>query len=650
MSSKNWLAAISAAFIMAGLAQAAPPLEAFGRLPSTSHMTMSPNGDLIAFAKETPAQRIIIVYSFSAKKPIAMIRQADQKLRDLEWADDRHLLITASTTAVPRKFWGKRGEYSMAQSYDVQTNKSLMMLDHVAVTGDANIETMNVIAGPPQPRVIDGKTYVFVAGYYYVSQIGRLGLFRIDLDSGEAKLVAGRFSTNAQDWLVDAAGTVVAEASYDEMAERWKAMVYRNGVASPGVEVPASSEWPSLEGLSEDGSGIVVRLPGTENGEVYQQIALSNGAKTIWHNGETNFSGLVVDARTGRIAGGVRSSDREEYDFVDPQLQTMWNSIKGAFKTATDVKVVSWSADKKKAVLKVFGPEFGNVYYVLDLNTHKADPLGPIYDGIEDVAEVKWIDYKAADGRKIPAYLTLPPGRDPKNLPLIVLPHGGPHARDYPGFDWWSQALAARGYVVLQPQFRGSGGFGKEWLEAGFGEFGKKMQTDLSDGVRALAAQGLIDPKRVCIVGASYGGYAALAGATLDTGVYRCAVSVAGLSDLKAQLNNWHWPLNRTDARGERIWGRYLNIEDPSDPKLADVSPVKHVDRVSIPILLIHGRDDTVVPFGQSSGMADALKAAGKPYEFVVLKAEDHWLSSSETRLQMLETTVKFLESHNPPQ
>ena len=132
---------------------------------------------------------------------------------------------------------------------------------------------------------------------------------------------------------------------------------------------------------------------------------------------------------------------------------------------------------------------------------------------------MKWIDYRAADGRTIHAYLTLPLNREAKNLPLIVLPHGGPHSRDEPGFDWISQSLASRGYVVLQPQFRGSDGFGYDLLSAGFGEFGRKMQTDLSDGVRALAAQGLIDSRRVCIVGASYGGYAALAGATLE---YRC--------------------------------------------------------------------------------------------------------------------------------
>jgi dipeptidyl aminopeptidase/acylaminoacyl peptidase len=315
------------------------------------------------------------------------------------------------------------------------------------------------------------------------------------------------------------------------------------------------------------------------------------------------------------------------------------------------VKLVSWSEDRSKVVVLVFGPRYGAGYFFVDMKTHKADPIDNLYLGIDDISPESWIDYKAADGRQIHAYLTLPLGRDRKNLPLVVLPHGGPNERDEPGFDWLSQAIASRGYAVLQPQFRGSDGFGKVLMWAGFGEFGKKMQTDLSDGVRALAAKGLVDPKRVCIIGTSgYGGYAALAGATLDTGVYRCAVSDSGMSDLRATLLYVRQPHGSLDNRDERFLDRYLAVTNPDDPKLDAISPIKHVDKVSIPILLIHGRDDTVVPFSQSENMADALRSAGKNVELVTLDGEDHWLSRSATRTQMLQATVKFLEANNPPE
>ncbi len=230
--------------------------------------------------------------------------------------------------------------------------------------------------------------------------------------------------------------------------------------------------------------------------------------------------------------------------------------------------------------------------------------------------------------------------------PLIVLPHGGPAARDEPGFDWWAQAMASRGYAVLQINYRGSNGYGWKFLSAGFGQFGRKMQTDLSDGVRYLAAQGKIDPKRVCIVGASYGGYAALAGATLDPGVYHCAVSVAGISDLSRMVSSQG---AGSDELSKRYWLRFMGVEKAGDPVLDEISPIRHIDNVTIPILLIHGKDDTVVDYAQSQIMYDALKKAGKPVEFVTLAHEDHWLSTGATRLQMLEATMAFLAKNNPP-
>jgi dipeptidyl aminopeptidase/acylaminoacyl peptidase len=222
-------------------------------------------------------------------------------------------------------------------------------------------------------------------------------------------------------------------------------------------------------------------------------------------------------------------------------------------------------------------------------------------------------------------------------------------AQDMPGFDWWAQAMASRGYAVLQPQFRGSDGLGWKHATAGFGEWGRKMQTDLSDGVRYLAAQGTIDPKRVCIIGASYGGYAALAGPTLDRGVYRCAVSVAGVSDPESMLN---WERHRessSDNATMRFWTRFMGVKSYDDPKLRDISPLRHAADADVPILLIHGSDDTVVPISQSEDMESALRDAGKPVKFVRLKSEDHWLSRAETREKMLQAAIAFLETNNPP-
>jgi dipeptidyl aminopeptidase/acylaminoacyl peptidase len=217
--------------------------------------------------------------------------------------------------------------------------------------------------------------------------------------------------------------------------------------------------------------------------------------------------------------------------------------------------------------------------------------------------------------------------------------------RETADFDWWGQALADQGYAVLQPNFRGSD-LSLQYVQAGFGEWGRKMQTDLSDGVRYLTKEGVVDPARVCIVGGSYGGYAALAGVTLDPGIYRCAVSVAGISDLNRMLK---WVNEHHTQWAQRYWDRFMGVTGPGDPVLDAISPIKHLDAVNVPVLLIHGRDDTVVPSQQSSVMFDALRRARKDVEMVTLKNEDHWLSRSETRLQMLQSSVTFLRAHNPP-
>ena len=278
------------------------------------------------------------------------------------------------------------------------------------------------------------------------------------------------------------------------------------------------------------------------------------------------------------------------------------------------------------------------------MDSLKASPIGFERPKIgTHVGPISTINYTAQDGTDIEAILTLPPDREAKNLPLIMLPHGGPHSHNIATFDWWAQAFASRGYAVLQPNFRGSTNRDAAFEHAGYGEWGRKMQTDLSDGIAHLAQSGMVDPKRACIVGASYGGYAALAGVTVQNGVYRCAVAVAGVSDLRMMYER------EMNERGRgRLLKKNLREELGDLDRVGDVSPRRLADKADAPILLIHGRDDTVVDFKQSTVMADALKDAGKPFEMIELVGEDHHLSNGKTRQQMLQSAVAFVQRHNP--
>jgi dipeptidyl aminopeptidase/acylaminoacyl peptidase len=232
-----------------------------------------------------------------------------------------------------------------------------------------------------------------------------------------------------------------------------------------------------------------------------------------------------------------------------------------------------------------------------------------------------------------------------------MYPHGGPAARDYVGFDYTAQALASRGYAVFQPNFRGSDGISQGFMEAGYGEWGGKMQSDLSDGLKALVDRGVVDPARVCIIGASYGGYAAMAGMTLDAGTYRCGVATAGVSDLAAMVRSEESPGYRGSRNATvRYWQRFMGFTNYSDPSLAARSPAQQARRLQGPLLLIHGRNDTVVPYEQSEIMLRAATAAGKSnVRLVPLEGEDHWMSTAAGRAKELEEIVAFLQENNPP-
>jgi dipeptidyl aminopeptidase/acylaminoacyl peptidase len=291
-------------------------------------------------------------------------------------------------------------------------------------------------------------------------------------------------------------------------------------------------------------------------------------------------------------------------------------------------------------------------FWFVSSATHRADPIAYPYPKIKstDVGPIRKIGYAAADGMALDGILSLPPGRDAKSLPLVALPHGGPlDVSDDVHFDWWAQAFASRGYAVFQPNFRGSGGHTVEYRKAGYGEWGRKMLSDIADGVAELGRQGVVDPKRVSIVGASYGGYAALAGVTLQQGLYRCAVSVSGPANI-ANFMDWQAKRHGLDSESLRYFRKLTGADHAAGSFLHDISPSQFAKRADAPIMLIHGKDDTGVPIEQSREMAAALKGAGKIVQFVELEKEDHFLSRDVTRTAMLNAAVGFVEKYNPPQ
>ena len=634
---------VAAAILGAGLAHAAP-LEAYGQLPSMHDVVLSPDGAKIAFSTDLKGVRTVLVQSVSPAALIGGLRVGDQPLRLLTWAGNDHLLLTTTATGYADAVESGPSDWSMTQNFDIAHNKSVILLN-------GRIGTMNVISAAPETRTAGAQSTVILRGYHFPGNVLLHALFAVDAQTNDMRWLekGGPFTI---DWLVDSTGEAVAETDYDEAHRHWSLKVKRGGKWVEGYGLEAQFDLPRLEGFTPDGASLI--LTTFETGQpTTKAFRLADGSVTTESGADYAMPALIRSLASNRLIGGTRTiGARTETVFFDQKDQAAWNGIVRAFP-GEDVELVSWTEDRSVVVVLVTGSRDGTSYQLIDLKTGRGSIIDDTHAGIgpSDVAQVKAISFKAADGLDLTAYLTLPNGRAPTGLPLVVLPHDGPEDHDSPAFYWLPQALASRGYAVLQPQYRGSDGAGWALQSAGYGQWGRKMQTDLSDGVRALAAQGVIDPKRVCIVGLGvYGGYAAVAGMTLESGVYRCAAAYGGIFDMRDTIPWQQGSLGWASRdRGLRMSDRLLGISGPHDPVLAAISPYRHADRASGPILLMDGLSDTVSGERESRNMAEALKRAGKPVELLTLPGEDHWLSHSQTRLQMLTATVTFLEASNPP-
>jgi cephalosporin-C deacetylase-like acetyl esterase len=618
-------------------ADSGTPLEAFGRLPTLEDVVISPDGTRLAFVKTQEDHRNLIVALLNRPEVLGGLHVGDTKLRSVKWIDDDNIVVTISGTGPPPfGFIGATREWYELAVFNVSKRK-LNLLDFEV----PNTRTFNVVIGDTAVREVSGQSMLYAPGYCVRDRTIPC-LFSFSFPDRRTRLIA-ESPVPDTDWLLDESGNIAARSVYSDDKKKFEISSRENGHWVESASGTAAIDIPRMLGFSADGADIIVRF--VENGEgIWKPLSRQGNTWGPPLAKGMAFSRVIEERKSGRIIGGAREVGSSEYVFFDNELQAHWNAVLRAFPEER-VRLVSHSDDFSRMVLQVFGPKDGFIYALYDWYNHRATILGRGYEGVSAPAKVNAITYAAADGLRIPGFLTLPRGLEEKNLPLVVLPHGGPAVADTLEFDWWAQALAAQGYAVLQPNYRGSA-LNSTFIEAGYGEWGRKMQTDLSDGVRYLARQGVIDPKRVCIVGGSYGGYAALAGVALDPGIYRCAISVAGISDLRLFRK---WTIANEMSWTQRYWDRFMGTSDQHDPALMAISPVEHVNAVNVPVLLIHGKDDTVVPYEQSEVMLSALKRAGKAVELVTLKHEDHWLSHSETRLQMLEASVAFLKANNPP-
>ena len=644
-----------------GVANAAtpPPAEAYGRLPAIGGVALSPDGKRVVVSvgyeyrasepdRELTSLSIIDLDSGKVEKTLAP--PPKNTLRGVGWADATRPYYYISFTghardALPPGFpitvMGPRVEFFRTGVLSLDSGSSTLLMQDSGNRGNNSLTNLQApIEGDPG----FGRMVAW-GGLGSMNNMPKLAVYRVNLDTGTASAVeVGSFQSRG--FLLDQKGAPVARVDINDDRNRWRLFTYENGKDRMILEKVSEMGQPlSMYGLLGDGRIAAVDPHEDGKRDILLAIDRKTGEATPVE-GVKNAAGAdvapIMDPWRHRIVGARWTEDLPKQQFFDDELAKIAADVREKFADGY-VMLQSWSVDRKRALLFGEHSSDAGMYYIYDTPTQKLRVLGKRYPQLttpEQLGDRQSIKYRARDGKQIPAYLTLPAGVEPKKLPLVLLVHGGPHARDDFTFDWWSSFLASRGYAVLQVNFRGSTGYGYEWFDAGRKGWGDGvMQTDVEDGADALVKNGYVDPKRICIMGASYGGYAALAGATLTPDKYACAVSVAGVSDPEDMLKDAERGGRKTMIA--EWWRKSMGADDMDH--LRKVSPIRHADAVRVPMLLIHGVEDTVVPVEQSRDMNAKLLRAKKDVRYVEIKGDDHWLSSASTRTQMLQEIETFL-------
>jgi dipeptidyl aminopeptidase/acylaminoacyl peptidase len=639
---------------------APPPVEAFARLPLLSRVALSPNGNTFAALMNRDDTTLLVTQPVTGGK-LRGVLSTDNKefrIRWVRWVNDERLVV--SVVFPSRRDFVATSETRLLS---VKADGS-GLVNLVRNAPSAGSVTGYVRSQQIQDTVVDwmpgdGK-HILLA----LSEADRVlpGVYKVNVETGERRMVRAP-ERDVYHWVTDA-------------QHRVRVGVREKG---EGTEVLVSDadgkNWRTLWSAAEGGTGTVSPMGfGLDPNELYVR-ARHDGRWAVFsvrlddpalprtlrlsHPTRDVEGELLRSPRTGEVLGlrsavnGADGGDAADGESRSELWDTTWRPQARAIDLALperDNSLVDISRDEQRYLVHSDGNGKPGLFYLGDRRTGDLFEIGSQYPELDParLSGKHVTTIKARDGLPLNAFLSLPAGRRAGDggaaLPMVLLPHGGPHSRDDDGFDVWTEFLASRGYAVLQVNFRGSDGYGIDFKNAGLRRWGLEMQDDLTDAVQWAVAQKVADARRVCIVGGSYGGYAALMGAVKTPELYRCAISFAGVSDLPDLMQHWSdYVLGRETA--EHMLGRAWGDRE----RLRATSPARQAERIRVPVLLAHGTADRVVPVDQSETMASALKSAGKRYRYLALDQGDHHLSRYTHRLEFFKAMEAFLGEHLAP-
>lgn len=611
------------------------PIEHFAELPFLEEPSLSPDGKKIAAKMAINGQQALVILGlYSNDKSLKAVNAGKNDLNWWSWVNDDWLIagIGSSQFVEGQSFYLRR----LAGIRSDGTKINMLVSRQAAQAADDVLW-----------KAQDGSADILLA-YQSSIYIGDAGFWpevdRVDVSTGKTRKIVSSKSS-VFDWYADAQGAVRMGIGYVDGSRTYR-LHYRPDATGP-FRVVDRADLRRDESLTvpamflADPTKAITRSDEDDFSSFYElDLTTMEKGKRVFGVPGYDVDSLISDRAGTGVAGYRYTTEGAKVHWTDPEMAQIQADIDKALGTRKGT-IVSMSRDWSTLLVHVGAADRAGAYYVFRPTESKMSLLAKEYSalGTAPLSPVRTVHYKARDGLEIAAVLTLPAGRDARNLPMILLPHGGPFARDSETFDWWTQFLANRGYAVIQPNYRGSSGYGVSFAEKGEGQWGLAMQDDLNDAVDWAVKEGIVDKDRVCIAGASYGGYAAFRAAQRDGGRFKCAISYAGVSDLGAMM---------------AFDGRFLNGGRRRDwmrkqaPDYNAVSPVNFASEFSIPMLVMHGKEDLRVPVKQSREMVEKLKAAGKPVTYIEQPLGDHHFSRGPDRLQFLKEMEAFLAKYNP--
>ena len=638
-----------ALMLASGLAGAAPAsVETLFQLPRFAMMTLSRDGESIAALAPVGEHQNLVIVDVKTKKPTPLTALRDRDVVQARWINSKRLI--ARTGRLGTRDFDQRGGALYAIDRDGSDSR---MLSEGGIDEQASSAARFVGRVLDVVRLLPGETDDIIAQETVYSVQGRRSgdLFRINTRTGRrTSLSFGKpDSGEGESWVVDNNGVARVQVVYSEGMVR---IHYRAGADAPWRKLDEFSQtttgWRPLAVGDDDKTLLVADARTRDKAAIvrYDPDTKAFGEVLAEHP-QVNLSGLIT--HEGQVLGVAFNADRRGAAWFDPQLARLQDAVDRALPGR--VNDLSWSRDRALLLVYSHSDVLPGSFYLLDTKSGKMEWLVDRMPWIKpaEMSPMRPVRYRARDGLEIPAYVTLPATGPRKNLPMVVVVHGGPWVSgDSWEFNPEVQFLAARGYAVLQPNFRGTTRYGWKHYSSSFKQWGLAMQDDIADGVKWAVDEGIADPKRVCIYGASYGGYATMMGLIRHPDLYRCGINYVGVTDINLYLTaSW-----ADYAQQEFVRFSVKDMVGDADTdaaKLKEVSPVELASKVRAPVLMAYGAADRRVPIEHGQRMKAALEAAGQKPVWMVADGEGHGFREMANQKMFYEAMEKFLAENLKP-